>query len=54
MMRGEKTCFSFKKNKGITEEALQALVEGLEQAYMDKDEEGLSKRFHPDKRGMSF
>ncbi|MEK4190396.1 hypothetical protein [Paenibacillus sp. FSL L8-0494] len=46
--------FFFKKNKGITKEELQALVEGLEQAYMDKDEEGLSKRFHPDKRGMSF
>lgn len=37
--------FFFKKNKGITKEELQALVEGLEQSYMDKDEEGLSKNF---------
>lgn len=43
--------FLFKKNKGITQEELQATVEGLEQAYMDKDEQGLIKRFHPDKRG---
>jgi hypothetical protein len=46
--------FFFKKNKDITQEELQAVVKGLEQAYMDKDEQGLTNRFHPDKRGMSF
>lgn len=46
--------FFFKKNKSLTESDLRALVESLEQAYMQKDEQGLIKRFHPDKRGMSF
>ncbi|MFF2483799.1 hypothetical protein [Paenibacillus sp. NPDC058071] len=46
--------FFNKKNKGLTEGDLRALIKGLEQAYMDKDEQGLINRFHPDKRGMSF
>ncbi|MWC29226.1 hypothetical protein [Paenibacillus sp. MMS18-CY102] len=46
--------FFFKKNKSLTEQDLRALVEGLEQAYMNKDEQGLTARFHPSKRGITF